>query len=133
MPSRSLPRISAVRRIRPTWVIAKQVATLINRIEDEAGPIDVLVNNAGIDIAAAFWDHTADEVATIVQVNLTAPMELCRQVIPRMFHRGRGHIVNISSLASCGIVPRTHRVLHDEVRAVALHRRVCERICTSCR
>ncbi len=91
----------------------KQVATLVNRIEDEAGPIDVLVNNAGIDLAAAFWDHTADEVAAIVQLNLTTPMELCRQVIPRMLHRGRGHIVNISSLAVVRHVsrasPRTRR------------------------
>jgi short-subunit dehydrogenase len=83
----------------------KQVATLINHIEDEAGPIDVLVNNAGIDIEAAYWDHTAQEVADIVQVNLLAPMELCRQVIPRMLRRGRGHIVNISSLASCALYP----------------------------
>ena len=82
-----------------------QVATLINHIEDEAGPIDVLVNNAGIDMEAAFWDHSRDDVASIVQVNLLAPMELCRQVIPRMLHRGRGHIVNISSLASCGVYP----------------------------
>ena len=83
----------------------KQVATLINHIEDEAGPIDVLVNNAGIDMAAAFWDHSAEQVASIVQINLLAPMELCRQVVPRMLHRGRGHIVNISSLASCGLYP----------------------------
>jgi short-subunit dehydrogenase len=83
----------------------KQVATLINRIEDEAGPIDVLVNNAGIDLPGAFWDRSADQVVAIVQINLTTPMELCRQVIPRMLHRGRGHIVNISSLASCGLYP----------------------------
>jgi short-subunit dehydrogenase len=82
-----------------------QVATLINHIEDEAGPIDVLVNNAGVEIEAAFWDHPAADVAHIVQVNLLAPMELCRQVIPRMLRRGRGHIVNISSLASCGVYP----------------------------
>lgn len=82
-----------------------QLATLINHIEDEAGPIDVLVNNAGIDIEDAFWDHSPDDVARIVQVNLLAPMELCRQVIPRMLHRGRGHIVNVSSLASCGVYP----------------------------
>src|SRR3954471_1134132 len=71
-----------------------QVATLINRVEDEAGPVDVLVNNAGVDIADAFWEHSADDVARIIQINLTAPMELCRQVIPRMLRRDRGHIVN---------------------------------------
>jgi short-subunit dehydrogenase len=83
----------------------KQVATLVNRIEDEAGPIDVLVNNAGTELAGAFWDHDAEEVSAIMQVNLATPMELCRQVIPRMLHRGRGHIVNVSSLAACGLYP----------------------------
>jgi len=82
-----------------------QVATLINHVEDVAGPIDVLVNNAGIDVTKSIVDHRADELLRIVQVNLTAPMELCRQVLPRMLHRGRGHIVNISSLASCGVYP----------------------------
>src|SRR5947207_3307297 len=84
---------------------SKQVATLINHIEDEAGPIDVLVNNAGIDIESAFWDQTADDLARIVQINLLAPMELCRQVIPRMLRRGRGHIVNVSSYAASGHYP----------------------------
>ncbi len=82
-----------------------QVATLIHRVEDEAGPVDVLVNNAGIDLGDALWNHTADDVASIVQINLTTPMELCRQVIPRMLRRGGGHIVNISSLAACGVYP----------------------------
>jgi short-subunit dehydrogenase len=84
---------------------AAQVATLINHVEDEAGPIDVLVNNAGIDITKGFADYTHDEVGRIVQVNLITPMDLCRQVIPRMLRRGQGHIVNVSSLSACGLYP----------------------------
>src|SRR5690349_18104593 len=79
---------------------AAQVATLINRVEDEAGPVDVLVNNAGLAPtigAIQSWDR--DELEEIYRVNLLAPAELCRQVIPRMLHRGGGHIVNVSSLA----------------------------------
>lgn len=82
-----------------------QVATLINHIEDEAGPVDVLVNNAGIDITKSIAAYTHEEVGRIVQVNLTTPMDLCRQAIPRMLHRGRGHIVNISSLSASGLYP----------------------------
>lgn len=82
-----------------------QVATLINHVEDEAGPVDVLVNNAGVDFADAFWEHTPEDLHQIIQVNLTTPMELCRQIIPRMVRRGRGHIVNISSLGACGVYP----------------------------
>src|SRR4051794_14167318 len=81
------------------------VATLINHVEDEAGPVDVLVNNAGIDLTNGFTEHTAEELTRIVQVNLLTPMELCRQVVPRMVRRDRGHIVNISSLAACGVYP----------------------------
>src|SRR5436190_10006285 len=82
-----------------------QVDGLIGRVEREAGPVDVLVNNAGIDNTKSIVDFTYDDVAQIVQINLTTPIDLSRQVIPGMLQRGRGHIVNISSLAACGVYP----------------------------
>jgi uncharacterized protein len=83
-----------------------QVATLINRVEDEAGPVDVLVNNAGISpTIGAVLDWTREEIEQIYRVNLISPVELCRQVIPGMLHRGRGHIVNVSSLAGVSVFP----------------------------
>ncbi len=83
----------------------EQVSTLLQRIEDEAGPIDVLVNNAGIGLARELWNQPAADIADTVWLNLTVPLELCRQSIPRMLRRDRGHIVNISSLASLASVP----------------------------
>jgi short-subunit dehydrogenase len=83
-----------------------QVATLINHVEDEAGPVDVLVNNAGIaPTSGALQDWTSQDLEQIYRVNLISPAELCRQAIPRMLRRGRGHIVNISSLAGTGVFP----------------------------
>ncbi len=82
-----------------------QVATLVHRVEDEAGPVDVLVNNAGIEITKSFADYDAADVDAIYRVNLLAPVELCRQAIPRMLRRERGHIVNVSSLAGTGVFP----------------------------
>jgi len=81
----------------------EELAGLIARIEEKSGPIDVLVNNAGIEASKRLEDSTAEELAQVLFVNLNAPAELCRQVLPRMIQRGHGHIVNVSSLA--GVVP----------------------------
>jgi len=82
-----------------------QVATLINQIEDETGPIDVLVNNAGIGSPADFVNAPGEHLRQITEVNYLTPAELCRQAIPRMLGRGGGHIVNISSMADCAAFP----------------------------
>jgi short-subunit dehydrogenase len=82
-----------------------QVADLVSQIEDEAGPVDVLVNNAGVGIPAAFTDAPDEDLRQVTQVNYLAPAELCRNIIPRMLGRGGGHIVNISSLAGCTPLP----------------------------
>jgi short-subunit dehydrogenase len=83
----------------------EQVRTLIQHVEDEAGPIDVLVNNAGVDHTGPFDAMSADELDGLLRVNLTTPAELCRQVIPRMLRRGGGHIVNVSSLSGVAAFP----------------------------
>jgi uncharacterized protein len=81
------------------------VADLIERIEADGGPIDVLVNNAGVDMGGAFVDMRAADIEQIYRVNLLSPVHLCRQVLPGMLARGRGHIVNVSSLAGCAAFP----------------------------
>jgi short-subunit dehydrogenase len=82
-----------------------EVRDLVERIEGDGGPIDVLVNNAGIEEAGRFDEQSADDVERAFQVNLLSPAELCRQAIPGMLRRGRGHIVNVSSLAGTGVFP----------------------------
>ena len=78
---------------------AAQVDGLIARVEAEAGPIDVLVNNAGIEVHRHLADHTAAEISASIATNLLAPMELARQAVPGMLERRRGHVVNVSSMA----------------------------------
>lgn len=82
-----------------------QVRGLIERVEADGGPIDVLVNNAGLDHSKAYDDSTEQEVADLVHVNLLVPMELVRQVLPGMRSRRSGHIVNVSSYAAATMFP----------------------------
>jgi short-subunit dehydrogenase len=82
-----------------------QVDALIGRVEDEAGPVDVLVNNAGIESTAGFADAPDGELQRVTQINYLAPAELCRRATPRMLGRGGGHIVNISSMAAISVFP----------------------------
>jgi short-subunit dehydrogenase len=106
-----------------------QVARLVERIESDNGPIDVWVNNAGVETVGPFADATADDVRVTHQLNLIAPIELCRQIIPRMEQRGHGHVVNVSSMASSagftgmslycstkGGLSNFHRVLRTEMK-----------------
>jgi short-subunit dehydrogenase len=76
-----------------------QIDPLIEGAEAALGPIDVLVNNAGIETAGAFTKHTREELTSMVDINLTAPMLLTHRVLPGMLERGRGHVVFISSVA----------------------------------
>jgi short-subunit dehydrogenase len=83
----------------------EQLHGLIDRIEADGGPVDVLVNNAGVDRAGFLVDMSADDVDFLYRLNLIAPVELCRQMLPRMLERGRGHIAIMSSMAGVGSYP----------------------------
>lgn len=83
---------------------ANALAGLFDRIEAD-GPVDVVVNNAGVAPAARFVETDAAAIDAVFRLNLLAPAELCRQALARMVPRGRGHVVNISSLAGVSAVP----------------------------
>ncbi|EAQ00683.1 probable oxidoreductase protein [Janibacter sp. HTCC2649] len=78
---------------------------LVGRVEARHGPVDVLVNNAGVDATGFLTDLTAQDLRRAIDLNLTAPLELCRQVLPGMLARRSGHLVNISSLAGVATFP----------------------------
>ncbi|HEY8218196.1 MAG TPA: SDR family NAD(P)-dependent oxidoreductase [Acidimicrobiia bacterium] len=80
------------------------IEPLVARVTAD-GPIDVLVNNAGVDLTGALTELPAERIRELILVNLLAPMLLCRAVIPGMQERGRGHIVNVSSLAGTNALP----------------------------
>ena len=82
-----------------------QVDALVPRIEAEAGPIDVLVNNAGLDSTQWLAACDPQEVRNVLRLNLETPAVLSRAVLPGMLARGRGHLVYVSSLAGTTSVP----------------------------
>jgi short-subunit dehydrogenase len=76
-----------------------QIDPLIDGVESALGPIDVLVNNAGVEAIGAFTAYTREELTSTVDVNLTAPLLLTHRLTPGMLERGRGHVVFIASIA----------------------------------
>ena len=82
-----------------------QVLGLLDRIEADGGPVDVLVNNAGVEVVGDFTSSPLEDVEFLYRVNLLAPVMLCHQAIPRMLGRGGGHIVNVSSYAGAAVFP----------------------------
>ncbi|HWL65165.1 MAG TPA: SDR family NAD(P)-dependent oxidoreductase, partial [Actinomycetota bacterium] len=72
---------------------------LADQAEEQLGPIDILINNAGVEHYIDF--HTADTklIEKIMRVNILGPQVLTRFVLPGMVERKRGHIVNIASVA----------------------------------
>jgi short-subunit dehydrogenase len=66
---------------------------------DAAGRIDILVNNAGEGYAGRFTAMPVDQVEHLVAVNLTAPVQLTRMLLPGMVSRGTGHLAFVTSIA----------------------------------
>ncbi len=79
--------------------VPDQRRELVQRVRQQLGPIDVLVNNAGVEFTSPYHDLSEEQINEVLGVNLEAPMVLSRLVLPEMLQRRQGHIVNISSLA----------------------------------
>lgn len=87
-----------------------ELEDLVARTRDELGPIDLLVNNAGIEIPGYSERLGIGDIERGVTVNLTAPIQLTRLVLPEMVERRHGHICNIASVA--GKVARPYATVY---------------------
>lgn len=72
--------------------------TLVEKVEEHLGPIDILVNNAGITKDTTFRKMTPEQWHDVLTTNLDSLFNVTRQVLPGMLERGRGRIINISSV-----------------------------------
>jgi short-subunit dehydrogenase len=78
---------------------------LVDRTTSELGPIDLLVNNAGIEKYRPFHEYDPDYMESVYETNLIAPAHLTRMALPGMVERRKGHVVNIASVAGKTAVP----------------------------
>jgi short-subunit dehydrogenase len=71
----------------------------------DAGELDVLINNAGVECTRRLLDQTDEQIHMQLETNVAAPIDLTRRVLPGMLARKRGTIVNVSSMAGKTATP----------------------------
>ena len=78
--------------------IIDEISSLYQIIQKEVDSIDILINNAGLLINKPFEELTPTDNKRMYNVNILAPMELVRSVMPLMLNSKNAHVVNISSM-----------------------------------
>jgi len=77
---------------------ADSLSRVVAGVEKELGPIDALINNAGIAYDGVLAGMPPESIEKLIQVNLTGALLLTRLVVRRMLLRGSGNIINVSSI-----------------------------------
>lgn len=113
---------------------ADGLAAVVARVADSALPIDLVVNNAGFGTSGDFHELDADRLDREVQLNIAALTRLSHAALSAMIPRGRGYLLNVSSVASFQPAPKLAvyaatkayvtsltESLHEEVRGTGVH------------
>jgi short-subunit dehydrogenase len=95
-----------VEPLRADLADAEQRATVERRLASDAEPVDLLVNNAGLGAVGPFLTIEPQRIDEQIAVNVTAVVHLARAALTAMRPRGRGAVVNVSSLASLQPLPK---------------------------
>jgi uncharacterized protein len=83
----------------------QQVEDLHRTVEETFGRCDVLVNNAGVPGGGPFINLSMDQIERVVRINYLGVLYGAKTFLPMMLEAGRGHIVNVASLAGRYAVP----------------------------
>ena len=115
-------------------VTAEGQAATVERIGSVASPIDLVVNNAGFGTSGVFHELDVDRLGDEVELNIKALTVLSHAALTAMVPRGRGYLLNVSSVASfqgspgLGVYAATKayvtsltEALHGEVKATGVH------------
>jgi len=82
-----------------------QIETFVAQVIEDYGRIDVLINNAGINIRGPIEALTLEEFRLVQDTNVTGMWLLCREVAPHMKARGHGRVINVGSILSHVSIP----------------------------
>ena len=77
----------------------------IEAVSSAGGRIDVVINNAGYELAGALEELTAEETRAQFETNFFGVVRMIDAVLPTMRRQKRGHIINVSSLAGVSSIP----------------------------
>ena len=79
---------------------AAAVTAMVDRVETEIGPVEILVNNAGAQQRGPFLDFPADDFRSLLELNLIAPFVVAQAAGRSMAARGHGQLINVCSVQS---------------------------------
>lgn len=110
------------------------VARVVERVATDQHPVDLVVNNAGFGTSGAFHELDVDRLGREIRLNIDTLTRLSHAALAAMVPRGRGYLLNVSSVASFQPAPRlavyaatkayvTHLTesLHEEMRGTGVH------------
>lgn len=83
----------------------KQIRKIVNQVNEQFGGIDILINNAAVCMLSTIEDYSEEIFNKAMNVNFYGAMNLCREVLPKMRMRGKGKILNISSVSGFSSLP----------------------------
>lgn len=129
----------AARRVKAHGIAAditvlEKIPTIVKESREKLGPIDVLINNAGIMIVEDFAQMNWERGKLMLDINLTAPLRLIYEILPQMIKQKSGGIINIASMAGKALLPgctwygaskagigHASEILYGEVRDHGIH------------
>lgn len=82
-----------------------EVAPRIAKIAQESGPIDILINNAGMGYTNSLADTPLSDWQRVIDLNLTSVYQCVQGILPAMRQQGGGTIINVSSIAADNFFP----------------------------
>jgi NAD(P)-dependent dehydrogenase (short-subunit alcohol dehydrogenase family) len=83
----------------------EQVRALEAKLVERFGKVNILINNAGVNVRKPVTDFTLDEWRRVMDTNVTAAFLMCRSMIPHMTGQGYGRILNMTSTMSWVSLP----------------------------